>query len=141
MPGPGEDNPSEWPNTNAFFANEIDCHIGFHSPVFAIWTMRDAFEEPPEDEKNHCCSSIRPLGGQGLFKHVICPDDVPSNGMRSWLLGPLYEGGERFTLDRWRFWRKGFETAAANGEFKDECRNVAENASSLMGAFEKSMLF
>ena len=114
--------------------------------------MRDAFEERPEDEQypfdgiqeQRISAAAQHIlwGGQDLFKHVTCSGDMDSSDLQSWKPGPLYEGHAAFSLDRWQFYRKGFEAAAGDTSgFGDECRSVAEKAVSLMGALERSMLF
>lgn len=82
--------------------------------------------------------------GQSLFKHVICPDERLQEDMQAWLPGPLYDGGDRsLSLSRWRFWRRGFEAAAAGNpaEHGNECSDVAARAACMMEALEKGMLF
>lgn len=99
--------------------------------------MRAAFENRPADEKvpfdgmqeQRIIAAAQHIlwGGQDLFKHVICPKDLDESDLRCWEPGPLYEGDATFSLDRWRFWRRGFEAAAGNtGGFGDEWKNVAE---------------
>lgn len=81
--------------------------------------------------------------GQGLFKQVMYPGDVPSNGVPvpSWNAGPLYKGKPVLSLDRWQFWRKGFEASAGDSSLAEECRNVARKVANLMESLEQSMMF
>lgn len=149
--GPGEDVPDEWPNINAFFANENGSHIRPHDTLSAIWTMRDAFEERPEDiqdsfegiQNQQVIAAAQYIlwDGQGLFKHIICPRDQYTETGRAMMPGSLYKGAESLTLDRWQFWRRGFKTAAGSECLSNECRKIAGRASKLMEAIDQNMLF
>ncbi|PWY68591.1 hypothetical protein BO70DRAFT_255339, partial [Aspergillus heteromorphus CBS 117.55] len=114
---PGEEEPEEWPNMNALFAHEGSTHIRRHYPDFAIWTMRDAFEERPEPgdssfegmKDQHIIAAAQYIlwDGQELFKHIICPD--PHQDMQGWQPGLLYFGDHSFSLQGWQFWKKWFQ--------------------------------
>jgi hypothetical protein len=43
--GPNTEFPRQWPNLMAFYAHLSSTHIVPHDPMYAIWTMREAFEE------------------------------------------------------------------------------------------------
>jgi hypothetical protein len=151
MTGPAEDDPAAWPNLHAFFAHVEDCHIRRPSPLFAIWAMRDAFEYNPDDEKypfegiqdQKVLAAAQHIlwNGQSLFKQVMYPGDVSSDDMQSWEPEPLYDGKPLLSLDRWRFWSRGFQAAAGNSALGDECRSVARKAANTMDSLEQSMMF
>ena len=83
--------------------------------------------------------------GQSLFKQVLSPTEkvypeTPEYDDR----GPLYQGKRGLSLDRWHFWRDGFNAIASSGkeekqEYSQECRNVSAKVADMMEAFEKSM--
>ncbi|GIK03849.1 hypothetical protein Aspvir_007924 [Aspergillus viridinutans] len=150
--GPGEDAPQEWPNLNAFFAHEASTHIRPHQPDFAIWTLRDAFENPAEpihwsasfkgmrDQQIIAAAQYILWDGQELFKHVLCPNSMGDT--KGWEPGLLYFGDASLSLKRWRFWKDRFRKAAGEDSgMSDECRNVSTKAATLMEALEASMIF
>ncbi|KAF7161733.1 hypothetical protein CNMCM5623_007220 [Aspergillus felis] len=150
--GPGEDAWQELPNLNAFFAHEASTHIRPHQPDFAIWALRDAFENPAEplhwsasfkgmrDQQIIVAAQYILWDGQELFRHVLCPDSIENT--KSWEPGLLYFGDSSLSLKRWRFWKDGFRKAAGEDSgMSDECRKVSTKAATLMEALEASMIF
>lgn len=87
--------------------------------------MRAAFEERVEDgqcpfdgtrvQRVVTAAQYILRGGQGLLKHVICLRDMGEEDRKCWKPGPLYMGDSSLSLDRWRFWRRGFMAAGAGG--------------------------
>lgn len=139
---PGEEDPCEWPNTNAFYANIEECRIFYPSPTFAIWVMRDAFEQILEKEEGYFPGMRQQYilaaaqwilwSGQSIFKQIIYPDDEHPEGRASWSPGPLYDGEPLLNLRRWRFWRDGFEKAAGDNCLNEECRGVSRKVAAIM---------
>ncbi|BCS18854.1 DUF3632 domain-containing protein [Aspergillus puulaauensis] len=151
LTGPNDEIPNEWPNLSAFYARIDACHLFSNHPTFAIWTMREAFEERPEDDqqyfagmKDQCVIAAAQhilWDGQELFKKITFMSDVDEDDLRSWKPGRLYDGDSRYTLQRWQFWKAGFHAAAGDAELGDEARDVARRAATLMDAFESTMAF
>ncbi|KAK2736251.1 hypothetical protein FQN57_000849 [Myotisia sp. PD_48] len=146
---PDKDNPSEYVNYQAFVANIEACHIFRSDPTYAIWTMRDAFEE------THKAGIIRDayiLGaaqhilwsGQYVFQQLLFPGDISDSDRRKWSPGPLYRGDgvePLLTLHRWHFWANSFKAVAMEKNSSDECKAVAKKAASLMNFIERDMTF
>lgn len=64
--------------------------------------------------------------GQILFNQVLFPGDVSSEDLQHWTSGPLYYGKNGLDLQRWHFWRDGFNAVAlssSRGE-KGEVKGV-----------------
>lgn len=82
--------------------------------------------------------------GQTLFKLIIYDhlEEGPAEDS-NWWLGEELEDSKMTprSIERWRFWKAGFEAAASEPDASDECKKVASKAAVLMGAFEQSMLF
>lgn len=112
--------------------------------------MREAFEYHPMDEKDpfeglqdqKVLAAAQHIlwNGQSLFKQVMYPGDVPSDGVQTWKSGPLYKGKSILSLDRWQFWKKGFKASAEDSSLGGECRNVARKVANLMDSLEQSMM-
>lgn len=150
--GPDPDNPKAWPNFNAFIANIEECHIWPTSPHWAIYAMRDAFEidskeeedwfEGIQNQKVLAAAQYILWNGQSLLKQIKYLSDEGLSGLEACKPGPLYCEKTIFCLDRWHFWRKGFQASAENTSlFNDECRDVAGRVVGLMDSLEHSMLF
>ncbi|KAF7169899.1 hypothetical protein CNMCM6106_004769 [Aspergillus hiratsukae] len=148
--GPSEDEPQAWPNLNAFFAHEASTHIRPHHPDFAIWTLREAFEEPanpmhwqtsfPGMRNQQIIAAAQYIlwDGQGLFKHALWRDSIEDT--KDWEPGLDFFGDAAFSLKRWRLWKDGFRKAAAeDGGMSDECRKVSAKAATLMEALENDI--
>jgi hypothetical protein len=145
--GPDEEDPTTYVNYHAFVANIDQCHIFSSYPHYAIWAMRDAFENEEEIEPG----SIRDayvLGaaqwilwnGQNLFAQIRYPGDgLPHDYKKG---GPFFSSELVITLPQWRFWRDGFRAVAEEKyEASDECKTVAVKAADMMDALEKNMTF
>ncbi len=85
--------------------------------------------------------------GQSLFKRVLFPGEAEIEDLtHSWGPGQLYQGQGGLSIDRWRFWKKGFASVAAGvgGEkewFGAECVRVSAKAAEIMELLEESMTF
>lgn len=134
-------------NFNAFCANLAECHAWESDPTFAIWAMRDAFEQQPDSNYRHDYIVLAAAQwilwyGHSLFKQVLWYGKAAEGEKASmWKFGRLYEGKGQLDRSRWEFWEKGFREAAANADYEDECRRIAQKAADLMQAIEKSLTF
>ncbi|KAF7594723.1 hypothetical protein BBP40_008430 [Aspergillus hancockii] len=148
--GPNGEFPQEWANLMAFYAHISAIHILPHDSTYAIWTMRDAFEErqvpwgPPfKGERNQrilAAAQFILWDGTELFKDVISPD--LEDERPSWAPGLLCFSEHRLSIRRWHFWKDGFKKAAEESSgLSEECRIVAGKAARLMGAIEESLTF
>lgn len=75
--------------------------------------------------------------GQFFSLKVQYPEKLTSDDLRCFAPGPLYLGKAHLSLDRWRFWRNGYDAVAGERhEVKGivrECRLVAAKAVQLCG--------
>lgn len=146
---PQEETPGEYVNYHAFVANLDQCHRFRSNPSYAIWAMRDAFEENQEGKPG----SIRDayvLGaaqwilwnGQNLFTQIRYSGDMLPKDSQKWIPGRLDHAEPLLTLERWHFWRDRFRAVAGEKhEASDECKAVAVKAVDMMDAFENNMSF
>ncbi|KAK2768831.1 hypothetical protein FQN54_000691 [Arachnomyces sp. PD_36] len=153
--GPNPDDLAAWPNRNAFIAHFEECHIWRTSPHWAIRAMRFAFEfdSKKEDEwfedlqSQHVLAAAQYIlwNGQNLLKQVMYfSNEEALSGAQEFKTGPLYDGRKRhgfYSLDRWRFWKWGFQASAEDSTLNDEARGVAKKAADLMVSLEQNMLF
>ncbi|KAL3476732.1 hypothetical protein BJX99DRAFT_258066 [Aspergillus californicus] len=149
--GPNPDIPNEWPNLSAFYAHLEACHIHPYRPSSAIQTLRSAFEERMEDEEDYfqgmkdqsilAAAQYILWSGNELFKAVSYAGDVEESDQGAWHPGPLYDGDWTLNLQRWRFWKGGFEAAVQDESLGEEARDVADRAAKLMGVFESTLVF
>lgn len=149
--GPDQEFPSRYINFHAFAAHIDERRTLSTDPTWAIWAQREA-HETPHDTVHDSGTGTHVLAaaqwilwyGRTLFQQVLCPADVASDDLRDWKPGPLYDGKSGLSLERWRFWRDGFD-AVASGRTKEdvksgqECMEVAARAVGIMDALEKSM--
>ena len=139
-------------NFHAFAAKLQQRRVLHSSATWAIWAMHDAHERQQEEENIIQDAFI--LGaaqwifwyGQCLFEHVLSPGDVSSDDLRAWTPGPLYNGQANLSIDRWRFWRDGFQSASTLKEADEstlaqERRAVAGEATLIMDAIERTLSF
>ena len=112
--------------------------------------MRTAFEEKKPEEAweqdcNIMAAAVWILGyGQTLFKLIVydhLEEDKTDRG--SWWFGDEFAGPpmEGRSIERWRYWKSGFEAVEGDPNASDECRKVALKAAKLMEALEESSLF
>ncbi|KAL4806920.1 hypothetical protein BDV18DRAFT_138503 [Aspergillus unguis] len=144
--GPNDEDVNEWPNLSAFYAHVDARGVLSAHPTFAIWAMRDAFENTdgvPELKYQEIIAAAQYIlwNGQGLFNQIRYFGDVDEGDLRSWRPGPLYDGESGLSLHRWRFWKAGFVAARENGGLKEEARDISRRAVVLMEAFESTLLF
>lgn len=151
-----------WPNLNAFTANLFATGMFGPSPGRAVTLMRCAFEEKTrntsgkekgeteeESWERHCdviAAAQWVLGfGQALYKLVAYDgigDEIGENGRTRWWLDKDLEasGMTARSIERWRFWRAGFEAVSNEIGASEECKRVSARAAALMDALEESML-
>lgn len=141
--GPDEENPERYVNYHAFVANIQQCHVFRSNPKYAIWAMRDAFEEN-RDDKPRSVRDAYIMGaaqwilwnGQNLFTQIRYPGDQESSP------GKLSRDGPTITLQEWRSWRDSFKAVTVEKyDSGDECKAVAVRAADMMDAFERNMSF
>lgn len=79
--------------------------------------------------------------GEMICKLVIY-DYLEEGEGSNWALGPEVEDSKMTprSVERWRFWKAGFEAMENEADASEECKKVASKAAVLMGAFEQSML-
>lgn len=160
--------------------NKLAQHVNFHafaailwgyslpyisSPTWPIWAMRDAHEQDPSQPDKAALRNTKMLSatqwiiwyGQRLFQQLLYPGDVTETLLRMWRTGPGYTGKGGLNLDRWHFWRDGFNSVASSAttseesrtdkdakvepDYTDECRRLARRATTLMDTIEASMTF
>ncbi|POS70755.1 hypothetical protein DHEL01_v210849 [Diaporthe helianthi] len=149
--------PLEWVNYHAFLA-QLDAAGVWTTgmPNFAVWEMRDAFEEEEEEpdaegqqlHQYHVMAAAQWIlwDGQKIFKYMANPLPVREDEARMWRLGDRCSSSDVAVVSvaRWQLWKEGFRAAAASAEGAegtDECKDLAGRASALMDAIEKSMSF
>ncbi|KAI0418391.1 hypothetical protein F5X98DRAFT_337912 [Xylaria grammica] len=131
-------------NYHAFAANLCEFRIFPTDPTHSIWAMRDAFEKKLEEESHQMIRVMAAAqwirwNGQGLFKQVLWHSEPTPDGERDWARGNLFEGKTLLGLDRWTFWRVGFQEAAGKENYTAEARAVAKGAAELMENIERCM--
>lgn len=148
-----EETPIEWVNYHAFVAQLEAAGVWTASlPNFAVWEMRDAFEEQAEAQgefhQYHVMAAAQwiLLDGQEIFKYMANPLPVAEDEARMWRLGDRYSSSDVAVVSvaRWQLWKEGFKAAAGadqGAEGSDECKDLAGRAAALMDAIEKSMSF
>jgi hypothetical protein len=137
-------------NINAFKANLFATGVWGTSPGQSIKMLCDAFEtRKPEEAWERDCKVMAAAQwilwhGQTLFKLIIYDylEETPGEGS-NWGLGSELEGSKMLprSVERWRFWKAGFEAVGSELDASDECKKIASRAAVLMGSFEESMLF
>ncbi|KAL4959050.1 DUF3632 domain-containing protein [Aspergillus stella-maris] len=146
--GPNDVDTQEWPNLSAFFAHIDALRIHTDRNTFAVRAMRDAFEREPEEvftfpgKRDQCIIAAAQYvlwNGQNLFTATQYCGDV--SDPRPWSDEGLYRGELGQNLQRWRFWKAGFHSAADDSALGNEARDIARRSASLMEVFEGSMLF
>ncbi|KAI1862482.1 hypothetical protein JX265_009196 [Neoarthrinium moseri] len=131
---------ARWINSNAFVALLASSEL----PVAAhkgLWSLRDALEEPYS--KKYSDSEISAAAqwilhaGQWLFRWIQVPQEVTSQDEQSTEPGSLWtDGGSGYSLERWRFWRQGFQSASEREEAKQETKMLSSKAVKLMDVLE-----
>lgn len=129
-------------NYDAFLARLTQSGFIKYSS-FHIWTMRRAFEEmvpSPEGRDVNIRSAAVSIvfAGQAIYTQVV--ESPPEPHARTFQPGKSYSGAWT-GLERWRFWKQGLVTAAANKENREDTRRLTERAANLMSAIEESMQF
>ncbi|KAJ6023992.1 hypothetical protein N7540_004789 [Penicillium herquei] len=134
---------------------EIDCYINACSFLaqlsaageayisMVIWTFRRNFEEDRSDDTSEHfsgdvagCKMWIIYAGQWLFQQMIhSPRPLSSFDKDVWKGGTLYSGPV-LDLARWRFWRKGLESASEGTQLTDKTKSLVQKAIVLMDAIE-----
>ncbi|KAL1872447.1 hypothetical protein VTK73DRAFT_1525 [Phialemonium thermophilum] len=147
---PDVENVAEYINYQAFLTNLFNTSIWEYSPNYAVWAMRDAFEEdrrPGDDEAilrgAYVLGAAQWIlwGGARLYQEIILPSyDLDDDLIRSWRHGPLYKAAGLLDIHRWLFWKDGFRAAAVDESLNADCKEVAAKAAEFMDALERSSL-
>lgn len=112
--------------------------------------LREAFEsEAPEETWERDCNIMAAAQwilwhGQTLFKQVIFYQlQGASIDEKHWRFGETFAGPpmEARSVERWRFWKAGFEAVEKASDASDECKNIAKRAACMMASLEGGMLF
>lgn len=131
-------------------ANLFSTGVWGTSPGNALDVLRETFETKAPEEAWERDSNIMAAAqwilwhGQTLLKLVIFDQsDNTSEIAGHWRLGKAYAGPsiEPRSIERWRFWKGGFEAVENFPDASDECRNVARKAARVMACLEDGMLF
>ncbi|KAG7095086.1 hypothetical protein E1B28_005874 [Marasmius oreades] len=137
---------AQWVNLNAFVARIAVAHIaGFE--LYAIWSLRDAFEGTEFAERGAPLNGLVPAAAQWiliagrLMYHSQRVWIVPTNQgdpARGGSLIPVIKKG--FSKERWAFWRKGFEIVSQylGEQIGKGTRAVAMEAWDKMNEIERS---
>ena len=152
--GPAPDNPMAFVNVWAFTANLFERRIFRTNPRWAITCSADGLEGGyPGISGMGTTRDIQVLSaaqwilwyGQSLFKQVLDPlKKISRDAQREDDRGPFYRGEKGLSLERWHFWRNGFNAVALSGEeekqkYSQECRDVAGKVADMMEVLERSM--
>lgn len=137
----------QYASYTAFIANLHERRIMPTDPVIAVWQLRHALEEDPEE--SDICRDGHILGaaqwvlwnGQTLFLQARSLGSISSKEKSSLSTGKLYDGKSRLDIDRWRFWKSRLQYFAGLEGVGDECKAVAGRAADMMDAFERCMSF
>jgi len=159
-PAPDPENPAEHVNFQAFVAHLHEHRLLGSSPTWAIWALREAHETTCEEtgRDGRIVRDTLVLSaaqwilwyGQSLFKQVLLSGDTGDDeeDLQISRPGPLYSGRAGLSLDRWHFWRDGFNSAVAragdeekNNGYGQECVEVAARAAEMMDLLEIGMTF
>jgi hypothetical protein len=137
-----------WVNLNAFMANLFATGIWGTSQGKALEILREAFEsKKPKETWERDCNTMAAAQwifwqGQPLFKLVIY-DYPEEDGVKQWRIGKAYAGPPMNprSIERWRFWKSGFEATEKEPDADEECKNLAKRAPRLMASLEEAMFF
>lgn len=142
---PDPENLSKYINFHSF-VTKVEFHVWQRSsPTWAIWEMRDAFEQ---DEKFYPSSAVRDtyvlsaaqyvlFKGQDLIQQIVYPGDVSNLDKQHWKPGPRYSGSAHLDIMRWHFWRNGFAIEAQRGTASHEVKAVSGKTTKLMDMLEE----
>ena len=134
-------------NYHAFLAHLQEVRAVDCDPTWAMWAMRDAFEEDIDSSEHHGITILAAAQwilwyGQSFFQGIRWHDESLEVGhAKSWKFGPRYEGKGLLDRSRWDFWETGFQQAAGNEGHSAECRGVASRAAELMQVIGKTLSF
>ena len=114
----GEDKPHALINFAAFVAHLEERRVLLTDPTWAIWPLRDAFEDDV-DGWEYDVYVLRAAQwilwySQSLFKQLLFSGSITLRDSTTWESGELYKGNWGLSLERWHFWRDCFKAAAAS---------------------------
>ncbi len=138
-----------WVNINAFMANLFATGVWGVSPGLSLMVLRCAFEAKSEDTWERHCDTMAAAqwilwNGQALFKLIIYDhNENTATDSSEWLLGKGLEGSsiKPRSVERWRYWKTGFENIEKESDASNECKNLSSRAASLMSSIDQAMLF
>jgi hypothetical protein len=144
--GPYIENPIEWVNINAFQASLFATGIWGASKGTSVTMMRWVFEKAKKNEVWEQEADIMAAAqwiiwfGHNLFK-LILYDDVSLDDDDAWRMGDgiTDTSMQPRSVERWRFWKAGFDAVAANENTGSDCKKLAARAAGLMGSIEQAM--
>lgn len=131
-------------------ANLYSTGVWGTSPGKALEMLREAFEsETLEEVWERDCNIMAAAQwilwhGQTIFKLVTFDhSEGVAKGNGHWWVGKAFAGPsmEPRSIERWRYWKAGFEAVEKAAHASDECRNVAKKAACMMACLEQGMLF
>ena len=145
---PDPENVSAWVNFHSFVAKvELFVWPTLAKPTWAVWALRDAFEQddyfykPPAVRDAYVLTAAQYVmwKGQDLMQRIVHPGDVGALYEQHWAPGPRYHGLARIDMSRWHFWKDGFAAEeAGRGNVSDEAKAVAGKTVKLMDALEET---
>jgi hypothetical protein len=154
MPMPGVSFDIEitaWTNLNYFYALLTGKGVWDLSLYFAIWAMREALEQPYEDNEEATAvqkydahvpaAAVWVFGASRVLfdkeEDLTPTDDRQGNPARG---GELWKGKSEFSKERWSFWKERFAAIGKMDGVNEETRSVARDAVNSMeraATFEK----
>lgn len=131
-------------------ANLFSTGVWGTSPGKSIETLREVFEKETPEEVWERDSNIMAAAqwilwhGQTLFKLIIYDHgEGETEDEEYWWFGKAFPGPaiKPRSIERWRFWKAGFEAVEKLSNASDECKKNAKKAACVMAALEEGMLF
>ena len=116
----------------------------------SLAAMRDAFEtEKPQAAWERDCNTMAAAQwilwhGQNLFKLIIYDNlEEKADDRGNWWFGKELAGSSMKprSVERWGFWKTGFEAVESDPDASDECKKLASRVAELMASIEQSLLF
>ncbi|KAK7062636.1 hypothetical protein VNI00_000124 [Paramarasmius palmivorus] len=144
----------EWVNLNAFVAHVTLAHV-MDFELYAIWALRDAFEEdgfakvPDDSESPSTTSSPLDAHIPAAAQWIFVTGTLIYHSERQWVPGPNEgdpaRGGpllpfstQGFSRERWNFWKMGFATAAKDKRLGEDTKNISQAVYEKMEEIENS---
>lgn len=128
---------SKYHNLNAFMALLWSRNL-IEGYDFALWQLRDAFEEDiaNETQAEHLAGAAAfwaIYAGSRLRQLVVDPPKLSGPEERSLGAGAKFGGASGYSEERWAFWLKGFEARAGSDSVGGQ---LAQRAVSVMKGLE-----